>query len=194
MTSIELEAKVDGREAAELVPRNVAVAARLAAAATTFAFMGPFFAYFYLRSLNTDHMWKPLGVHAPQAWGAVIMVLYVASALALAAAPHTSRWGTLGISSLALGIAAVVVQCVEYTHLGFGPMSGGYASVFVAWTGLTAAFVLGTLLSLEMVVAYVLRNRGAPPEIVLPRLHSLSFYWSFLAGLSVVMWVVLYLL
>ncbi len=38
--------------------RALAVATRLLAGATTFFFLAFLFAYFYLRSLNVDHMWR----------------------------------------------------------------------------------------------------------------------------------------
>ncbi len=39
--------------------RALSVAARLLAGATTFFFLAFLFAYFYLRSINTDGWWKP---------------------------------------------------------------------------------------------------------------------------------------
>jgi heme/copper-type cytochrome/quinol oxidase subunit 3 len=190
MTALEAE---NGREAAEVVPANLAVGSRLLAAATVFSFMGPAFAYFYLRSLNSNGMWRPAGVHPPQAYGAVVMALLVASAVALMIASRTSRWRTAVACSLALGLAAVAVQCIEYTQLGFGPMSGGYASVFLGWTALTAVFALVTVLWLETLLAYGLRHSDAPMSVVGPRLSALSFYWTFLSGLAVIMWAILYL-
>jgi heme/copper-type cytochrome/quinol oxidase subunit 3 len=190
MTALEAE---DRRDAEELVPANLAVGSRLLAAATVFAFMGPAFAFFYLRSLNSNGMWRPNGVHPPQTYGAAVVVLLVASAVALTIAPRTSRWPVAVALSLVLGLAGVGVQCVEYTQLGFGPMSGGYASVFLGWTSLTAVFTLATMLWLETLLAYGLRHSDAPPSVVTPRLSALSFYWTFLAGLGVIMWAILYL-
>ena len=190
MTALETE---NGREPPQLVAANLAVGSRLAAAATAFAFMGPAFAYFYLRSLNSTGMWRPAGVQPPQAWGAVIVLLLVGSAGALALAVRTARWRTLVGCSLVFGSAAVAAQCIEYTGLRFGPMSGAYASVFVGWTALSTLFVLATMLWLETLVAYGLRHPDAPASGIRPRLEALSFYWTFLAGLCVFMWVVLYL-
>ena len=190
MTTFEAE---NGREAAGLVPANLAVGTRLLAALTVFAFMGPAFAFFYLRSLNSNGMWRPAGVHPPQTYGAVVMALLVASAAALAVAPHMSQWRAAAACSFAFGFAGVALQCIEYTQLGFGPMSGGYASVFLGWTALDAVFALATVLWLETLVAYGLRHSDAPTTVVRPRLEALSFYWTFLAGLGVVMWAVLYL-
>ena len=191
MTVIEEESPLS--EPAELVPANLAIGSRLLTALTIFAFMGPAFAFFYLRSLNSAHMWRSARVDPPQAYGAAIMALLVASALALALAARTAWWRVLVAGSLALGVAAVLVQCVEYSQLDFGPMSGGYASVFLGWTALTAVFVLATMLWLETLLAYGLRHSDAPSSVVRPRLDALAFYWEFLTGLAVLMWAVLYL-
>jgi heme/copper-type cytochrome/quinol oxidase subunit 3 len=181
----------------DLVPANVSVGIRLWAGATVFFFLGPFFAYLYLRSLNSLDQWRPAGVDPPQALGAAAMVLAVASAAALFLAGRTyggaahRRWLTLGWVALALGVASVVLNVVTYFHLGFGPMDGGYASVFVAWTALTALFTLATMVWLETLLAYGLR--GPDDELIRPRLAALAFYWPFLAALGVVMWIFLYL-
>ena len=178
----------------ELVPGNLAVGIRLWAAATTFVFFCPFFAYFYLRSLDSAGLWRPAGVDPPQAFGVAIVALSVlsAAALLLASRREVSAWLPLTALSLVLGLIAVVLQCVEYARLGFGPTDGGYASVFVAWTALNALVVLGTMLWLETLLAYGLRSPD-PLPLVRPRLEALAFYWAYLAALAAVMWVVLYL-
>jgi heme/copper-type cytochrome/quinol oxidase subunit 3 len=196
-------------QAHDLVPGNLATGIRLWAGATVFFFLGPFFAYLYLRSLNSADLWRPDGIDPPQAFGAAIMLLAVASSAALFlaarsfASPTRGRWLRLGALSLALGLAAVGLQIAEYARLGFGPTDGGYASVFVAWTGLTALFNLATMLWLETLLAYALRSRNepapseddpsSPTALIRPRLAALAFYWTFLAALGVVMWIVLYL-
>ena len=187
MTTIEPESP-------ELVATNVAVGVRLLAGATTFVFFCPFFAYFYLRSLDSAGRWRPAGIDPPQGYGGAIVALIVLSAVALLLVSRTneSAWLWLVSASLLLGLAGFAVQCVEYARLGFGPTDGGYASVFVGWTALNALFVLGTMLWLETVLAYGLRNRDSLP-LIRPRLEALAFYWAYLAGLGLVMWVVLYL-
>jgi heme/copper-type cytochrome/quinol oxidase subunit 3 len=180
----------------DAIDANIAVGARLGVAATIFVFFCPCFAYFYLRSLNTAGLWQPAGAHPPQVLGAAITVLFAASAgmLLLAARAAMRRpWRALAACSLALGISGVVLQCVEYATLGFGPMSGGYASVFIGWTALDALVVLGTMAWLETLVAYGWRNRSAPADVVRSRIAALAFYWACLAGFAVVMWAVLYL-
>ena len=196
-------------QAADLMPANVGVGIRLWAGATVFFFLGPFFAYLYLRSLNSVDQWRPSGIDPPQALGAVTMALAVASSLALVLAARSfgteahRRWLPLGWLAFALGIGSVVFQIAGYAQLGFGPTDGGYASVFAAWTGLTALFTLGTMVWLETLLAYGVRVRHesseseddphSPPALIRPRLAALAFYWPFLAGLGVVMWIFLYL-
>ena len=187
-------------QAAELVPANLAAGIRLWAGATVFFFLGPFFAYMYLRSLNSVDQWRPAGIEPPQALGAAVMALAVASSVALVLAGRAfgsaahRRWLPLGWLALTLGLGSVALQVAAYFLLGFGPMDGGYASVFVAWTGLTAVFALGTMAWLETVLAFGLRSREEAASVeIAPRLSALAFYWPFLASLGVVMWIVLYL-
>jgi heme/copper-type cytochrome/quinol oxidase subunit 3 len=185
------------RESPDVVSRNLAVGTRLFAGATTFVFFGPFFAYLYLRSLDSAGMWRPAPVDPPQVFGVTIMLLAVAASGALILASRSSRasnWKPLVAVALALGLAAVALQCVAYARLAFGPTDGGYASVFVAWTGLNAVFVLGTTLWTETLLAYGLRTPDGPRTLIQPRLAALAFYWTYLAALGVVMWAVLYLL
>ena len=196
-------------QAADLMPANISAGIRLWAGATVFFFLGPFFAYLYLRSLNSADLWRPAGIDPPQVLGALTMALAVASSLALALAARAfdgaahRHWLPLGWLALVLGLGSVALQIAAYTQLGFGPTDGGYASVFVAWTGLTALFTLGTMVWLETLLAYGLRSRNqfwqaeddphTPPALIRPRLAALAFYWPFLAGLGVVMWIFLYL-
>lgn len=188
----------------DLVATNIAVGTRLWAGATVFFFLGPVFAYVYLRSLDSAGLWRPDGVDPPQGFGAAIMLLAVASGVALVLAARASgsskdrAWLVLVVLALVLGLGAVALQIVEYVRLGFGPTDGGYASVFVAWTGLTALLTLATMVWLETLLAYGLRSRkrastSADDTDVQPRLTALASYWAFLAALGVVMWVVLYL-
>lgn len=194
------------REPDEFVAGNLAIGARLSAGATTFAFFCPFFAYLYLRSLDSAGTWRPADVDPPQGLGAAIAALIAVSGIAILLASRPARasaWLPLVALALASGLAAVALQCIAYARLGFGPTDGGYASVFIAWTGLNAVFVFGTILWAETLLAYGLRTRretstpagdfGGPSALIQPRLAALAFYWTYLAALGVVMWVVLYL-
>jgi heme/copper-type cytochrome/quinol oxidase subunit 3 len=217
-------AVVEG-ESSEILERNLFVASRLWASATVFFFFAFFFAYFYLRSLNGHGLWKPKGVHVAQGWGIVIAACMVGSAVLLWSAQadqradRRPRWRLKGVAAAVLGLAAVVVQIVAWANLGFGPTDGGYASVYVGWTGLYTLFVLGSLFWLEtsLAVSYRYREHAMGPTVPvepghasgdrartahdienpvplnIAQLSALTFYWAVLAGVGVVTWVVLYL-
>ena len=111
----------------------------------------------------------------------------------------------------------LVLQVLDWTHESFGPADGGFASVFFGWTAFVFLFVFCTLLWLEMNLATSVRYRNdgdrRPPAghasgdpagrrttsatrspSSAPSSMGLSFYWSFLAGVAVVSWIVLYLI
>jgi heme/copper-type cytochrome/quinol oxidase subunit 3 len=210
------------QEPPELLGRNLISASYLLAGATAFFFVAFLFAYFYLRSLNNGGMWKPKGIDASVGWGTAIVACYVASALLVRVglnhhrALRRDRWRLEGLAALLVGVAGLVVQVIAWTHEGFGPADGGFASVYFGWTAFLFLFVLGTMLWLEMSLATSFRYRrtdGPPPpghasgdpdreahdirdplSLVRAELVALSFYWTFLAAIAVVTWVVLYLI
>jgi heme/copper-type cytochrome/quinol oxidase subunit 3 len=210
------------QEPPEVLGRNLVSAGYLLAGATAFFFIAFLFAYFYLRSLNSGGMWNPKGVDTSIGWGTAVVACYVLSALLvrLGLADHRAdrrpAWRVKGLAALLVGIAGLVVQVIGWTQQGFGPADGGFASVYFGWTAFLFLFVFGTLLWLEMTVATSFRYRkvasGAPPpghasgdphreahdirdplSLVRVELVALSFYWTFLAGIAVVTWVILYL-
>ncbi len=177
-------------EPPELVGRNLTVAGQLIAGATAFFFLSFVFGYVYLRSVDTAVLWHPKDVHAPVGYGTVVMVLLVASAVSVRLARTRLLGRALGLGAgLALGIGALAVQIAEWLTIGFGPADGGYASVFVGWTGFYAAAVVLALVWIEIQLATTLRNRDDEPT----GLDAASFYLSFVVGIGVVTWAVLYL-
>jgi len=210
------------QEDPDVLSRNLVSAGQLLASATTFFFVSFFFAYFYLRSVNNAGMWKPKHVDSSLTWGTIVTALIVASAMLvrLGLADHRSgdrpAWRRKGALALVLGIAALAVQAAAWTQQGFGPADGGYASVYFGWTAFIWLFVLCTMFWLETVLATSLRYHkipsGAPSpgeasgdphrtahdvrdplSLVRAELVALSFYWTFVAGIAVVTWIVLYL-
>jgi heme/copper-type cytochrome/quinol oxidase subunit 3 len=210
------------QEPPELLGRNLISASYLLAGATAFFFVAFLFAYFYLRSLNNGGMWKPKGIDASVGWGTAVVACYVLSAVLvrLGLTDHRAlrrdQWRVKGVAALLVGLVGLVLQAIAWTHEGFGPADGGFASVYFGWTAFIFLFVLGTLVWLEMTVATSFRYRktdGPPPpghasgdpdreahdirdplSLVRAELVALSFYWTFLAAIAVVTWVVLYLL
>src|SRR3984885_2981970 len=189
--------------------RALSVASRMLCGASTFFFLAFLFAYFYLRSINADDMWHPKHVNPNQGLGAAFIACIVLSAALTILAGRRMKnkspaWLAPGIAGVLLGLAAVAVQCIEYTAQHFGPTNGGYASVFCAWTGFYLIAVLFTMYWLETQVATEFRARRTPaatdgdiqdPDLLIaPGLDAAVFYWSFLAGIGVVTYVTLYLL
>jgi heme/copper-type cytochrome/quinol oxidase subunit 3 len=195
-------------EPPDVAARSLYVAARLLAGATTFFFLAFLFAYFYLRSLNINHMWKPAHVKPEQGLGAAFVACVIASALlALFAASRAHAkdrsWSISASIAVLLGLLAVALQCIAYTKQKFGPTDGAYASVYCAWTAFYLIAILGTMYWIETQVAGELRARRSPAEhgdirdpdrLIAPGLDAAAFYWAFLAALGVIAYVTLYLI
>jgi hypothetical protein len=111
------------------------------------------------------------------------------------------------------------LQIVAWAGIGFGPTDGGYASVYLGWTGLYTIFVLCTLYWLETCLAVSYRYRGErygraevepgdasgdvdreahdianPVHLNTSELSALTFTWTTLVAIGVVTWFVLYVL
>lgn len=211
-------------EPPELLGRNLLSGSHLLASGTAFFFLAFVFAYFYLRSLNSAGLWKPKGVDPSLGWGTVIVACVVASVALVRLgradqeAGRREAWRQKGLGALILGLLAIVLQAVAWTQASFGPADGGFASVYVGWTAFLFLFELGTMYWLETTLATAWRYRKwtpgqplAPGEasgdahrksqdirdpvsLVRTELAALSFYWTFLAGIAVLSWVLLYLL
>lgn len=196
-------------EPPEVGARALYVASRLLAGATTFFFLAFLFAYFYLRSLNQNGAWNAHHVKPEQGFGlAIALCIVISAALAIAAGRRgksEANWVPLVSGALVLGLAAVVLQCIEYTIQKFGPTDGAYASVYVGWTALFMVAVLGTLYWLETLLATELRARRAPPvephsdiaephRLTAPGLDAAVFYWCYLVAIGVIAYVTLYLI
>src|SRR5439155_13437591 len=169
-------------EPIEVSERNLAVAGRLAGAAAAFFFVAFLFAFFYLRALNSDGNWNQHHLQPPWGWGVAVLVCVVASVAALATPtwlswpPGAGRWRLGAALALGLGLAAVVLQCVEWAHLGFGPGDGGIAAVFVGWTGCFAVFALAAMYWLETLLVGAWRGRTVE-EYTVASARALTIFW-----------------
>jgi heme/copper-type cytochrome/quinol oxidase subunit 3 len=185
-------------ETPELHERIDRIGFGLVGGATVMFFFGFVFAYFYLRSLDSNALWRPPGVEPPSGYGIAIAAALAISALAFNYAARIAKqgregWVALCGVALVLGLFACVAQAVEYAHIPFGPQSGGYASVFFGWTVLYIVVALIALYRVEIAFAAGLRNRGreeaAVPEGFVPG----AMYWGLLAAIGVLAWIILYL-
>jgi heme/copper-type cytochrome/quinol oxidase subunit 3 len=194
-------------EPPEWQPRAIWVGARQLCGAAAFFFLAFVFAYFYLRSLDLDKDWK-IGHNINPSLGlgvAIVVALVLSAALLRAAAVRPELTVRAGAASLLLLLAAVVLQVVAWTKLGFGPASGGYASVYVGWTIFYAVFALMSAYWIETQVATAWRRRrhGVAPTpadvltdetLTRANLEACSFFWAFYVAIGVVTFVILYLI
>jgi heme/copper-type cytochrome/quinol oxidase subunit 3 len=193
-------------------PRALWLNGRLLCGSISFFFIAFVFAYFYLRSLDLNKDWKIAQVHGhvggPVGWGTAVMVLFVLSAAVFRLGRGRATQTLItSLAALGLGLVAVILQCIEYTTLSWGPTSGGYASVFVGWTSLYAVFALFGLVWVEIQAASLWRIRregvrrevreGVPTHdeaLLQSGLEACSFYWAYFVFIGFVAWVILYLL
>jgi heme/copper-type cytochrome/quinol oxidase subunit 3 len=184
-------------EPPELAGRIRHVGSILLAAATAFFFVAFFFAFLYLRALNSNGLWgagKPHHhVHASLTIGIAILVCVLAGAAGVRLAlVDLRRRLPAAVVALALGVAVVVLQSVQYAILGFGPGDGGYASVYLGWTGFFMIFVAGASLWLEAIVASAFRGRADAVEVE-SELVGFSLFWNTLALVEVAAFVLLFI-
>jgi len=185
---------------------------RLAIGGLTFLFGCFAFAYFYLRSLNSDGQWKGAGYVHPSVWlGATIMLLAVASAgvhyfgLERIKAGRKVTWQIDALIALALGLAAVGLQIYELAELPFPPGSSGYSSVFVGFYPVFLIVQLAVLLWLEILLArsrfipamsFVEQPPTVPGTYAVQRfqasLSAFSTIWNYLALVAVLFWLLFY--
>jgi heme/copper-type cytochrome/quinol oxidase subunit 3 len=193
-------------EPPEWQPRALRAGARGLCGAMAFFMVSFVFAYFYLRAQDPNRDWKIGHVAPPFGFGLVILLVLVASAVLLnMAARRPELTVSAGGAALALALLSVVLQVIEWTTLGFGPESGGYASVFVGWTAFYAVITLGCVYWIETQVATAWRRRrqgvpATPAEVrsdtavVEAGVQACSFFWTFYVASGFVLFVLLYVL
>lgn len=196
---MDVYAPADATEPPEVFERNMAVGARIFAAGTAFFFVAFLFAFLYLRALNSNGKWNQHNLNPGQSWGIPILLCVLGSVLVYAAAVWSlarsegSRWRLGASLALLLGLAALVLQAVQYTQLDFGPGDGGFASVFFGWTGLYAVFVLGMMYWLETQLAYSVRGGDEALPLVRPSGEALLLTWAVLGAIGLAAYILLYL-
>ena len=186
---------------------NLSVGVRLFASAIAFVFVAFVFAFFYLRAVNSNGLFRPPHTNPSAVYG-IVMLVCVLGATALffyarqsLAADARQGWLAGLAGSLALGVVVVVLQVLQYTNYGFAPDGGGYASVFVGWTVAFLFFWLGALYWLETFLAQSLRRPPAPAEseirrpleVLGPSADACLAYLYLMAGVEIVAWILLYL-
>ena len=188
---------VDAVEQPDLLARNIRVGSRIWAASQAFFFLAFFFAFLYLRALNTNGLWRGWPPHHPSpsmAFGVAILICVLGSAAvargAVLVAPE--RWRVTAWAALVLALAAIGLQCAQFSSLGFGPTDAAYASVFVGWSGLFTVFLLGTCYWLVTVIGDVTRAGGLP-VVRAAAVDGVGFVMLVLAGIEIAAFILLYI-
>jgi heme/copper-type cytochrome/quinol oxidase subunit 3 len=187
---------------------------RLAIGGLTFLYGCFAFAYFYLRSLNSEGRWQGSGYVHPSLWmGTTIMLLAVVSAgahyLVLQRIKGGSKqaWQIGAGLALALGLAAVAMQVYQLANLPFPPGSSGYSSVFV---GFYPVFLVTQLVMLIWLETLLARSRYIPALSFVEQpptyadtylvqrfqasLSAFSTIWGYLAIVAMLFWLLFYAL
>ncbi|MGA3154247.1 MAG: hypothetical protein ACLPN6_28785 [Streptosporangiaceae bacterium] len=185
---------------------------RLAIGGLSFGFGAFVFAFFYLRSLNSHHLWYPAGFPGPKLWtGTLIMALVVVSAavqwlsLQRIKAGHKGAWLAGAGVALVLGLGAVGVQVWQLLNLSFQPGASGFASVF---TGASPVFVVVIFSVMVWLEILIMRCRPLPEvsfveqpptfaevfavERFQSSLSAFTVVWNYMAVVTVVLWVLFY--
>lgn len=136
--------------------------ARFAIGALSFLYGAFAFAYFYLRSVNSNNRWHGSGYHAPPiGYGVAILILVVASAviqygsLQRIKAGAKSVWQAGALAALVLGVVAVALQIAELLNLPFQPGSSGFSSVFTGFYPVILVSWLAAMIWLEILIMRV---------------------------------------
>jgi heme/copper-type cytochrome/quinol oxidase subunit 3 len=185
---------------------------RLALGGMSFLFGSFVFAFFYLKSLNSHHLWYTAGSH-PKAWyGVLIMALVVVSALVQTAAlqlikaGNKAAWQRGAVVALVLGLAAVVFSILQLLSLPFWPGASGFASVFVGYWPVYLTIALCAMVWLETLI---MRARSIPQISFVEQpptyaeafavqrfqasLSAFTLAWNYLAVMAIIAWILLYL-
>lgn len=205
-TPEEVEYELRGTEGA------VWTGTRLLVGIVGFAFASLAFAYFYLRSSNSEGLWQPHGQSAPTALGAAIFALTVSGSALLFLGNLRRRqgsnidWLVAGWTVVLLAVLAIGLQIWELTRLSFYPGSSGYASCFIGWVVMNISLLLGSLYWIETLLARSGRLRRAiaeegvaPARIPAERIYHASaegcvVFWGFAAFIATLFWVFFYIM
>jgi heme/copper-type cytochrome/quinol oxidase subunit 3 len=185
---------------------NLSIGARLISSATAFVFMSFLFAFFYLRAVNSNGLWRPKHVTPVQGYGVAVVLLIVLSAVAFDAARRglvggqESNWRRGGLLAVGLAVLVIVAQGLEYATITFRTASGGWASVFWGWTLVQLLCWLGALYWMETLVAQTLRQPPAAPRegtagvnLLRPSADGCVVFLYTMAIIAVIAYILLYL-
>jgi heme/copper-type cytochrome/quinol oxidase subunit 3 len=176
----------------QLEARNASTVARLIVAADAFLWMGFVFAYFYLRTLNSNGDFNPPGQNPSGTMGTISLVVALLAVAAvavagtrIAAGGSTAYRGPAAIGLLLL-VVFLVLQGIQLFDPGFSPANGGgFGAVFVGFTAAYFVHLFGGLYWLETLVV----QRGGPTA---SQASSFALVWYFLVAVFAIFWLLFY--
>ena len=189
------------REPLDVVERNLWAGVRLWVGADAFFFLGFVFAFFYLRALDSNGMFRDSHDHQSTAVGTAVLVATVGCAVMVRYGIGRLRsgdgggWRRAAAVALVLAVAAVVLQVVQFGQFGLDrKVYQGYGSIFLGWTIAYVIHLVGAGAWLESLFAQSLRERGiaAPDPSVLPSATACLVFWEFMVVVGAIMYVLLY--
>jgi len=185
---------------------------RLALGALSFLFSAFVFAFFYLKSLNSHHLWYTATTHPQSSFGVTVMVLFVVSAavqtlvLQRIKAGSKSIWLAGAVVALVLGLVAIAIQIWQLAALPFWPGASGFASVFVGFWPVFVSVAFCAMVWLEILI---MRCRAIPQISFVEQpptyaeafavqrfqagLSAFTVTWNYLAIVAFIAWVLFYL-
>jgi heme/copper-type cytochrome/quinol oxidase subunit 3 len=186
---------------------NLNVGVRLFVSAVAFVFVAFVFAFFYLRALNSNGLWRPGHVKPSQGYGIAILVCVLASTVFFELGrrglgrPDWRAWRLDLAAATGLAVTAAVLEVVQIVATGFSAAGGGYASVFYGWSVLFLLVWVGAVYWLETLLAQSLRGlpdperpSAEPHELLRPSAEACVIWLYGLAGIDIVSYVLLYLI
>jgi cytochrome c oxidase subunit III len=155
---------------------------------------GSFFtAYFFVRVVNPDaEPWPPDPFELPVFVAGMNTAILVTSSFTMHWAVQSIRRGNRAglqaglVATIALGLAFLLTQAIEYAHVGFNTSDGAFGSVFFGLTGLHGGHVFVGLSLLTFPAVRAFRGHFSPEHY-----HGVEIpgiYWHFVD----VMWIVVY--
>ena len=162
---------------------------------------GSFFAaYFFVRVVNpgAPSHWPPQPFEFPVFVAGVNTCILVTSSFTMHWALQSIKRGNRAglkaglVSTIALGLAFLLTQAIEYAHVGFNTSDGAFASAFFGLTGLHGAHVFIGLSLLTFAAVRAFRGHYTPEHhhgVELP-----GIYWHFVDIMWIVVYVTVYLL
>lgn len=185
----------EGGSHTRLVRRGLTMGFLLFLVSEVMLFFSFFWAYFHSAlspSVELGGVWPPVGVRAVDPWAIPLLgsLLLLSSGFTVTVAHHAIRFGSKGVTALALGATIllgglfVALQGFEY-HSGEVTLSDGvFGSVFYMTTGLHGTHVLIGVLFLTLCWVRLLRDRFTAErhlgfEYAILYWHLVDLVWFF---------------